>query len=301
MQLKNHCLFGFGAITLSLALASIGCGDDGTGGSGATGASNQGGEAGSPNTGGGGSSNNSGGNNNGGNNNGGNGGAGGNVAVDCSNPTEITAADFAKLQADGTASVFGATPSPDLGAVGTPDNLTLEFYGPNAGDFDGDQTGTFDLSMGGDSNYATCSRCVRVTEDGGGAKVYFQTGGTLVVDATSDQLNGTVHGSLSDVTLVEVTIDPNTYESTPVAGGACLHLAAAPVEFVTLPPPAEWVCDAGFYGDGSFCDCGCGAADPDCADATVGSCDYCDDMGSCSVDACPGTIDPANNAICTAG
>ena len=36
----------------------------------------------------------------------------------------------------------------------------------------------------------------------------------------------------------------------------------------------------------------------DCADATVGSCQYCADEGSCSTTDCPGTINPANNAVC---
>ncbi len=62
--------------------------------------------------------------------------------------------------------------------------------------------------------------------------------------------------------------------------------------------PPEWTCSASYYDALDGCDCGCGATDPDCADGTVGSCDYCDDAGSCSTTACPGTIDPANNALC---
>jgi MYXO-CTERM domain-containing protein len=44
-------------------------------------------------------------------------------------------------------------------------------------------------------------------------------------------------------------------------------------------PPAEWTCPAGFFGTDDGCDCGCGALDPDCADATFASCDFnqCDD------------------------
>ncbi len=62
--------------------------------------------------------------------------------------------------------------------------------------------------------------------------------------------------------------------------------------------PATWTCEPGFYGAGDGCDCGCGETDPDCADATVDACTYCDGMGSCSAATCPGDIDPSNNAMC---
>jgi hypothetical protein len=157
-------------------------------------------------------------------------------------------------------------------------------------------TGTFDLSAGGDDNYATCSRCVRVVDPSVSGKGFFQQSGTLVVDATSDQLNGLASGTLTNITLIQVNIDPNTFVSTPVPNGACLHLASAAFQ---IGPPPGWMCNPSYYGDGD-CDCGCGAVDSDCPDATVGSCDYCDDIGSCNTDFfCPGTIDPANNATCT--
>jgi hypothetical protein len=63
------------------------------------------------------------------------------------------------------------------------------------------------------------------------------------------------------------------------------------------PVPAAWTCDPAYYGD-TFCDCGCGVIDSDCADATVGSCEYCDDTGSCSTGACPGDIDATDNSTC---
>src|SRR5262249_22811870 len=47
-------------------------------------------------------------------------------------------------------------------------------------------------------------------------------------------------------------------------------------------PNCVWTCDPASIGDG-FCDCGCGAFDPDCgANATVAACDFCADSGSCS-------------------
>jgi hypothetical protein len=62
--------------------------------------------------------------------------------------------------------------------------------------------------------------------------------------------------------------------------------------------PAAWTCDPGYFSD-MFCDCGCGIADPDCPDAAVGSCEYCNNVGSCSDTECPGTINPTNNAVCS--
>lgn len=64
--------------------------------------------------------------------------------------------------------------------------------------------------------------------------------------------------------------------------------------------PTQWTCDGEFYDDiFDECDCGCGVLDPDCADATVASCEYCNDFGSCNAALCPGTIDPVDNATCT--
>ena len=69
----------------------------------------------------------------------------------------------------------------------------------------------------------------------------------------------------------------------------------APVEGV----PDEWTCNPGFFGDGT-CDCGCGAVDSDCADATVDSCEVCVEDGSCGNGDCPGNIDPMDNSTCAA-
>ena len=69
-------------------------------------------------------------------------------------------------------------------------------------------------------------------------------------------------------------------------GGACGH-------------PSPWTCNPAYYEDGD-CDCGCGLPDPDCADNTLASCEYCDLDGSCSDMDCPGNtqIDPDDNAVC---
>jgi hypothetical protein len=62
--------------------------------------------------------------------------------------------------------------------------------------------------------------------------------------------------------------------------------------------PPGWACPPQFYAANDGCDCGCGAFDPDCADATSAPCQFCNDPGSCSPGGCPGSIDPMNNAVC---
>jgi len=63
-------------------------------------------------------------------------------------------------------------------------------------------------------------------------------------------------------------------------------------------PPLTWTCSARLYHDGTRCDCGCGAVDPDCASLGVGACDKCDDPGSCSALACPGLISATASGDC---
>jgi hypothetical protein len=69
------------------------------------------------------------------------------------------------------------------------------------------------------------------------------------------------------------------------------------------PVPDGWTCIPEYYGAADGCDCGCGVRDPDCADDTVASCDYCGALGSCSpiYSSCPGDIDPAQNWLCGNG
>lgn len=70
--------------------------------------------------------------------------------------------------------------------------------------------------------------------------------------------------------------------------------------------PMGWKCDAAFYDENAagptdmVCDCGCGVKDPDCDDLKLASCDFCNDMGSCSTKECKDNmeIDPMNNAVC---
>jgi len=64
-------------------------------------------------------------------------------------------------------------------------------------------------------------------------------------------------------------------------------------------PPLGWTCSPRLYHDGSRCDCGCGAVDPDCPSSGVDTCQKCDDPGSCSAQACPGLINTTASGDCT--
>jgi hypothetical protein len=61
--------------------------------------------------------------------------------------------------------------------------------------------------------------------------------------------------------------------------------------------PFTWTCAGAAYGDGT-CDCGCGAADPDCKDDRLGTCEVCNGIGSCSGAECPGRIDEDDTVRC---
>lgn len=210
---------------------------------------------------------------------------------------------FVASGADGTVALYRSQTTPNYGGANV-DILNAEFYGQGAGaGFDGELSGTFDLSMGTDANYSTCSRCMRAVSDAvgpaGTAKQFFQQSGTLTIPAGSNHINGTINATLTDVTLIEVTIDTTTFVSTPVPNGQCVHIASA--NLVAAQPamaPAAWNCTDSFFLDGEFCDCGCGVFDPDCITSEVAACGFCDNSGSCSATDCPGTINATNNAVC---
>lgn len=189
--------------------------------------------------------------------------------------TELSPENFVRFNS-GVGSYFFA--SPPVGGA-DPDSLNLEFYIYDEGD--PYPTGTIPLT-GDDANYGTCSTCVLflqdVAGDGSVVKYFFAQSGTMELGTTSYPF---ISGSITDVTLVEVTIAPAPdFTTTPVPGGECLHVASATFDF--SPPPDEWVCVPELWDDKLECNCGeCGVADADCV---AGLPDIgCEDGQTCNV------------------
>jgi len=102
-------------------------------------------------------------------------------------------------------------------------------------------------------------------------------------------------------------VDIDCPDATAASCQLCDQSSCAPFQCAAVDPndnahctglPVLWQCSPRLYGDGHRCDCGCGAFDPDCASLGPDACDTCNDPGSCSAQACPGLIDPTNNAHC---
>jgi hypothetical protein len=87
--------------------------------------------------------------------------------------------------------------------------------------------------LGADVNksWASCTHCVLVaigctTEtDCSNAAFFFPRRGTGTFSAVASDNGQPFAGSLDDVELEHVTIDPKTLASTPVLNGACMHVA----------------------------------------------------------------------------
>jgi hypothetical protein len=181
------------------------------------------------------------------------------------------------------------------GALGTvmPTIIQYEFYGG----IESSLSGTFDLHAGMQANYATCAICVRafeVDDQGQVTHQYFQSGGSVTL--TEDPLTNThMIASFSNLQLEEVTVDQNTYTSTPVPGGACADLAQYSVDHDKVPN--AYTCAHTTWQDGATCNCMCGISDPDCtiANAPVAGCTTTGDV--CFNTAC---VTPPANDTCTA-
>jgi hypothetical protein len=86
--------------------------------------------------------------------------------------------------------------------------------------------------------------------------------------------------------------------------GICTPPDAPPEELYDYEPPPAWVCEPEYWGQDGFCDCGCGAFDPDCESDTTEVYNGCNcEASSCghyadSVFLCDHNLDPTNNAQC---
>ena len=101
-----------------------------------------------------------------------------------------------------------------LGGTSSNDTAVLELYSP--------ATGTFDLGEGLNLNYSTCSQCVRLEQDladGVSGKHFFQDRGTLQLALAPGADPMPVE--FINLRLVEVTYEPDNYQSVPVPDGEC--------------------------------------------------------------------------------
>lgn len=105
--------------------------------------------------------------------------------------------------------------------------VAVEFYDfGNGSPLDG--PGNYPIgATADDENYETCETCLLIYADCTAedcAKVFFGTGGTVEVSAL-DLENGVVTATLRNVVAIEVTIDEDTFRSTPVSNGEtwCLN------------------------------------------------------------------------------
>lgn len=118
--------------------------------------------------------------------------------------------------------------------------MGIGFYGAQ-------EVRTYDLTSSINNNYETCEQCVLVYE---GDKTYYQSAGTLTIDAFNsddDRMDLESAGRLNSITLVEVTIDDTTWQSTPVDGGACLEIETG--IWNTMPT----TCDGGTHLENGSC------------------------------------------------
>jgi len=105
-----------------------------------------------------------------------------------------------------------------------PDLISFEFYTISSPAL---VAGTFDLASALNSNYATCDQCVLVYRDfvtGNASQTFFQTAGTLTVDAATIPGSDPITMTWQNVHLIEVTLDPVSFESTPVPNGDCYDI-----------------------------------------------------------------------------
>lgn len=123
--------------------------------------------------------------------------------------------------------------------------------------FDGTSIpGTYDLSGGTNKSYLDCTECVRVWQDHDNkdkVRIFFQESGKLVIKEVD--LENEIRGTLT-AKLIEVTVDPETREASPVPGGSCIAIENWAFNSGVCVPDCEGkIC--GSDGCGGTCSKGC--------------------------------------------
>lgn len=103
-------------------------------------------------------------------------------------------------------------------------SLYLALYADYGVFSNGLKTGTFSLS-GEESSDATCGACLQIYASASAEEGMFfmPTSGSLNLTSIA----GRITGSLSNVSLVEVNVDEDTGETTPVSGGCTTQIVSA--------------------------------------------------------------------------
>ncbi len=109
------------------------------------------------------------------------------------------------------------------------------------------KAGTFNLGSGANTNYSTCTECLRILK---GEAKYFQMSGTLKIDSVDEDEN--IKGSLS-AKFIESNIggQDENWVSTPISGGECLEIESASFDSECIPECAGKQC--GSDGCGGSC------------------------------------------------
>jgi hypothetical protein len=182
------------------------------------------------------------------------------------------------------------------------DFLSLELYYGLGGAEPLKGSGTLVIGANADDlDYATCSTCVlayaECDDTGACARSFMATGGVLAVTGLAN--GGRFAGSLTGLRLVEVTIDPVSYSTSPVAGGDtwCVSTYAFDAEIVGVLP-CSGNADCAATADAPYCQLDSGACvgcleESHCAsfgqtphcDAAAGQCVECVADTDCSANA----------------
>jgi hypothetical protein len=122
---------------------------------------------------------------------------------------------------------YGALLSPNISTPAA-DFFLLEFFSQAA-----TTTGVFALGTGDDDNFATCTRCVSVSDGSASGRYFFATSGTLEMEQAAEVLSGRFTATLRDVTYVEIEVGDDMLFH-PVPNGECFHLTLSQV---VVPAP----------------------------------------------------------------
>ncbi|MEZ4366017.1 MAG: hypothetical protein R2939_06990 [Kofleriaceae bacterium] len=123
-------------------------------------------------------------------------------------------------------------------AAGPPaDGVQIELYAGFGALSGGIVPDTYTIT-GDELNYATCGVCVTIqadiTQDAVGS-VYMATGGSVTINSISPTFSATA----SNLTFEHVTIDPQTFQSTPVGDGCNSSITSVAIDATLEPLPQQ--------------------------------------------------------------